>query len=291
MAFRRVVDFAKAGVGQDDGRNWVSWIHKTSSPVLGAAGNWADLSVGAGIPRYNAYVGVQGEFTPLEGAGNFGLYTGPTPSAGQDKLIQDASLSSVTANVAPAWFVLCDYLGHYPLVDMDSTDQQDLDNTASLTRYATGEGVRLMAVCTVPQTATATATVVYTNSDGTPGRTVQFHVTTANIGTINCADDVAAGVGQRTPFVRLADGDKGVRSVQSITLNNSAGGFVSLVLVKPLLSQVMRETSTVTEKTPFIHDGGNAPKVLPGACLNHIFTSGASAGSSVIRGHVAFVWG
>lgn len=289
MSFRRVVDFARAA--SDDGQNWTSWMHKTTSPVLGSAANWADLSVGAGIPRYNAYVGVQGEFTPLQGAGNFGLYAGPTPAAGLDKVIVDASVSSVTANVAPATFILCDYLGHYALIDMDSTDQQDLDNTASLTRYETGEGVQCMVTCTVPQTATAQVTVSYTNSDGVAGRLSTFWIAAANIGTINVAAGSAAGASQRTPFIPLASGDKGIRSIQSVTCNASAGGFVSFVLVKPLLQLSLRETSTVVEKTPFVHDGGRAPKVLPGACLNHIFTSGASTGSSVVRGHVQFAWG
>ncbi len=288
MTFRRIVDFAKAA--KDDGRNWTSFIHKTSSPVLGSAANWADSSVGAGIPRYNAYVGTQYEFTPLTGSGNFGLFTGPTPAAGEDKLILDAQLQCSTATVAPSYWILMDYLGHYPLVDMDSTDQQDMDNTASLTRYTDGQGVQMMAVCTVPQTGIATITVNYTNSDGVAGRSTQFFVNAANIGTINCAANVAAGAGQRTPFVPMAGNDGGVRSVQSVTSNNSAGGFISLVLVKPLIQQVLREVSTATEKTPYLHDGRTV-KVLPGACLNHIFTSGGSAVSSVIRGHVSFAWG
>jgi len=288
MSFKRVVDFARAG--SDDGKNWTSWIHKTTSPVLGAAANWADLSVGAGIPRYNAYVGVQGEFTPMIGAGNFGLYTGPAPASGEDKLILDASLQCSTANMAPAYYMLLDYLGHYPLIDMDSTDAQSMDNASGLTRYTSGEGVQMMAVCTVPQTAAATVTVSYTNSAGVSGRTATFYANTANLGTINCAANATAGAGQRTPFVPLQDNDGGVRSVETITLNASAGGFISLVLVKPLLQAILRETGTVVEKTPLIHDA-RAPKVLSGACLNHIFKSGASAASSVVRGHVTFAWG
>lgn len=290
MSFRRVVDFANAA-SSDGGKNWTSFIHKTSSPVLGAAANWADLSVGAGIPRYNAYVGVQGEFTPLTGAGNFGLYTGPAPGSGEDKLIVDHSLQCSTANMAPAYYMLLDYLGHYPLVDCDSTDAQSQDNTATLTRYTSGDGVQIMPVCTVPQTGTATGTISYTNNAGTAGRTATFYIAAANIGTINCANGSTAGAGQRTPFVPLQDNDGGVRSIESVTFNTSAGGFLSLVLVKPLCQSVLRETSTVVEKIPFIHDGGRAPKVLSGACLNHIFKSGASSTSSVVRGHVTFAWG
>ena len=289
MTFKRVVDFAQSA-SSDVGKNWTSFIHKTSTPILGSAANWADLSVGAGIPRYNAYVGVQGEFTPMSGAGNFGIYAGPEPASGEDKLIVDAGLQCSTANFAPAYCILMDYLGHYPLVDCDSTDQQDLDNTASLPRYATGDGVHVMAVCTVPQTGTASCTVTYTNSDGTSGRSSTFFIAAANIGTLNIAAASGAGAAQRTPFMPLASGDKGVRSIQAVTFSTSAGGFVSLVLVNPLMQMVVREVSTFVEKTPFIHDG-RAPKVLSGACLGHIFTSGASSTSSVLRGHVSFAWG
>lgn len=287
MAFSRIAQLADSA--SDGGKVWTSFMHKTTSPVLGAAANWADGSVGAGIPRYNAYVGTQGEFTALEGSGNFGLYTGPTPASGEDKVIVDVQLQCSTATMAPSYYMLLDYLGHYGLVDCDSTDQQDQTSTG-LTRYTSGEGVQIMPVCTVPQTATATCTVSYTNQAGTSGRTATFYVNAANIGTINCAADATAGAGQRTPFVPLAGNDGGVRSIQAVTFSASAGGFLSLVLVKPLLQAVMRESPTVSEKTPYIHNA-MLPKVQPGACLNYIFTSGGSAVSSVVRGHVTFAWG
>ena len=287
MAFSRIAQLADSA--SDGGKVWTSFMHKTTSPVLGAAANWADGSVGAGIPRYNAYVGTQGEFTALAGSGNFGLYTGPSPATGEDKVIIDVGLQCSTATMAPSYYMLLDYLGHYGLVDCDSTDQQDL-TTTGLTRYTDGVGVQVMAVCTVPQTTKGTCTVSYTNSDGVAGRSTTFHVNAANIGTINCAANATAGTAQRTPFIPLAANDAGVRSIEAVTFNASAGGFLSLVLVKPLLQAVMRESPTVSEKTPYIHNA-MLPKVQRGACLNYIFTSGGSAVSSVVRGHVTFAWG
>lgn len=287
MSFRRVIEYATAA--SDGGKSWTSFMHKSSSPVLGAAGNWADGSVGAGIPRYNAYVGTQGEFTVLEGSGNFGLYTGPAESAGEIKTVSEIALQCSTATMAPSLYMLCDYLGHYALVDCDSTDTQTF-TTSGLTRYTDGHGVRIMPVCTVPQTATATCTLSYTNAEGVSGRTASFFLNAANIGTINCAAAAAAGAGQRTPFVPLAGGDTGVVSIEEATFSASAGGFVSLVLVKPICQAVMRQSPVLAEKATYRQDG-RLPVILPGACLNFIFTSGQSAVSSVVRGYATFVWG
>jgi hypothetical protein len=288
MPFRRMIDFATAADGEKD---WFSFVHKTSAPVLGAAARWADGSVGAGIPRYNAYLGTSGEFTPMTGAGNNGIFTGPEPAPGEQKVIVDWALQCSTTTFAPAYVILCDYLGHYALLDGDTTDVQEQTSTG-LTRYTSGEGVRIIAVCTVPQT-TPTAvecTLTYTNSAGVSNRTASFFVNDANIGVINCAQTSTASATPRTPFVPLANGDTGVRSVEQVQFAASAGGFISLVLVKPICQSVLRETATQVEKTTHLHDA-RMPVVQSGAYLNFLYTSGQSATSSVIRGHVHFAWG
>jgi len=173
-------------------------------------------------------------------------------------------------------------------VDMDSTDFQPLDNPVGLPRYATGEGVYATLVTSVAQTATGNVTMTYTNSAGTTGRTVTFSVGVANTGNVNVNGAVA---GQRTIFVPLQAGDRGVQSVQSVQLNASCGGFATLVLVKPLAGPIiMREQNTVQE-THLWKDRASLPKVENGACLNFFFLSGVAAASSVVRGHVTFVWG
>lgn len=119
MAFDRIIDFANAQAVT--GATWTNFIHKTSLPVFSSAGMWADASMGAGTPKYNAYVGTQGESTPMYGAGNFGIYTGGDVS--ENKHLAEIMLQSTLATLAPADFLLCDYLLNYPLIDMDSTDK------------------------------------------------------------------------------------------------------------------------------------------------------------------------
>lgn len=283
--FPNVKTFADA---QDtDGKEWLHWFHKTGSPVLTAAGMWGDLSVAAGTPKYNAYVGVQGEGTPLIGDGNFGHYTGP---AAPEKHITEIAIGTPGATFAPASFILCDYLYHYPLTDMDSTDVQPMDNSvAPVPRYADGAGVRAMLVTTTPQSATARCLVTYTNAAGVTGCTSSVFTAVSNTGMIQGANQSGAAAGTFAPFVPLASGDTGVRAIESVQNLASAGGFCAVVLVRPLATILLRELDTIAEVNYLIHRR-QLPRVLAGACLGFVFTSGVAAASSVIRGNIKFTW-
>jgi hypothetical protein len=80
--------------------------------------------------------------------------------------------------------VLCDYLLFYPFVDESVTDEQIMDNTATLPRYTDGDGVQMMAVVVAAQVGGGTFTVNYTNSDGVSGRTSK-PMTLSTTGTVN----------------------------------------------------------------------------------------------------------
>lgn len=124
-------------------------IHKTATPLLTGAGYWGDMSMAAGTPKYNAYVGNQYEFTPMVGASNFGINTGMSGEKFLSRL--NISGSGVASSAFPANVIVCDYVGFYPLVDMDDTDYQEFVNVADVPRHT--DGLRLMIVCTTPQTA------------------------------------------------------------------------------------------------------------------------------------------
>jgi hypothetical protein len=173
MGFTGIVSLAEAPT-------WQSFFFKTSSPS-GAAGRWYDAAVGAGIPVYQAYVGQQYEATLLIGESNRGIYTGPTPSAGQTKHLFALSAGTSTASV-PLTMLLADYLMFYPLIDMDSLDPQDMINPVSISRYTSGEGVQAYLVVAAPMSSSGTVTVTYTNSQGTANRTSTFGI--ASTGTI-----------------------------------------------------------------------------------------------------------
>lgn len=284
MGIRNISRFAKA-IAQD-GAFFHAWFHKTSGPTP-AAGNWLDLSMGAGIPKYNAYVGSQNTATPFIGSGNDGVFIGANPVAGQRRYINTIMTQATSNSFAPGCVMLMDYLMHYPLTDGDSTDQQDMDNTLTLPRYVTGEGVHCMAVCTTPMVADAICTVSYTNSDGVAGRVSTFRlVATANVGTVVSAPDSSASSNRRSAFIPLANGDKGIRSIESATMSTGSGGFFALVLVKPLTQIQMLEVGVPVEINLIPQRGGNAVAVENGAYLNMIALVNNTGAIAPFRGMI-----
>lgn len=286
MGFASAAQFATAQ--HDLGREHTSYMHKTGCPTLPAGGMCGDLSMAAGTPKYNAYVGSQLEGTPLQGIGNSGVYL---PSVPPDHTLHLADLHISSAGaIAPATFWLCDYLYAYPLIDMDSTDYQECDNSAALVpRYADGAGVRAMLVTTTPQTGVALATVTYTNQAGQAGRGTSVSTTITNVGNLHGAQALSGAAAAQSPFLPLASGDAGIRVINGVQLGASAGGFCAVVLVRPLAEIKLREQNTPAEVGLLINKR-QLPRVLPGAFLNFVFSSGVAAPSSVVRGFLRFAW-
>lgn len=275
-------NFRQISTSFDDGKWWKSFIHKTSGLTSSENPSWLDLSMMAGTPKYNAYVGSQTEATLLPSGGNNGIYV-PAP---------DCYINSLSIETAQAqgFFILQDYLLAYPLVDGDSTDQQDMTNNVTLPRYTDGAGVQCMLVCTTPMAADGNITVSYTNQSGVSGRTTTFGVrASANTGNIICGTDTSAGAGKKSPYIPLADGDYGIRKIDSITNLGSLGGFFAAVLVKPLVEIQTRESAVPSEV--FLHQLGlKYPQVKTGAYLNYIVLIPASGALNVVLGNVEFFW-
>jgi len=261
-------------------------IHKTATPILTGAGYWGDMSMAAGTPKYNAYVGNQYEFTPMVGASNFGINTG---MSGEKFLTRLNISGSGVANTAfPANVIVCDYAGFYPLVDMDDTDYQEFINVADVPRHT--EGLRLMIVCTTPQTAATPiqGTIVYQDSAGVEHAS-KFFAQLANVGAINNFATNVAGVSSSNPFVTLGPGSFDVQRVLGVTMSNSAGGFCAFVLVKPLVEFIVPDIITPHEMDFPIHKPP-AVEVAEGAYLNMLFcpvSAGTASGS--VRGCFSFV--
>lgn len=127
-------------------------------------------------------------------------------------------------------------------------------NTTALTRYTDGEGVEAWLEWYADTGATAvTATVSYTNQAGTPGRSG-----TASLGATMRA--------RRILPITLQAGDRGVRSVESVTLSAStlaAGNFgVTLARRLAILGAPLANLSYEADYARLA-----APVVVDGACL------------------------
>lgn len=110
----------------------------------------------------------------------------------------------------------------------------------------------LVTAATTNAAAITNTTMSYTNSDGVAGRTATMasFPATAVIGTV--------------VWFQLQAGDKGVQSVQSVTLGTSyAGGSISLILAVPIISQAVLTANVGT--TYQYSDPG--VRIYNGACL------------------------
>lgn len=289
MGFRSVKEMVDA---YENGASWLSFFYRSTSPTPPGSGAWADMSMGPGTPKYNAYIGAQYEAVACVGAGNNSIYTGPTPSAGQTKHLFGIQIMASTAVVVPSTFVLLDYLLYYPLIDCDSTDVQPLINdTASLPRYTSGEGVMAMMVATIANSANATATLTYTNSAGVASRSTAFTAFSgSNVGALCSSPGTSNSTNSKSVFIPLMKNDHGIRSVESIQLSASMGGFCALVLVKPIAWVQVREAGVVSEMTSFMHRA-SLPRIYDGAFLQFVYNVASAGSPSPIRGHLEFVWG
>jgi hypothetical protein len=244
----------------------ISNLYKLNTPIPQTSGYFVDLNQTGGTPKYNPFAGSELTATPLFGNGNFGIYPGQfTPN--KTKYLNRMRVSFFNGGSPPTTVFLNDYLMFYPLIDCDTTDVQTMVNISSLPRYSDGEGVMAMLVVTAPMLATASMVVTYTNSKNISGRQVTFNlVPGVNIGV--CATgNGQGGVISPVPFMPLASGDSGIKTIDDAQLLGGAGGFICICLVKPLATLQTFEFNCPVEKIYGFDDAG-IPQIENGAHLN-----------------------
>ena len=271
-------------------------FRKVSSQAS-TSGYWVDLSMAPGNPTTNFYIGGERSATVPVNWYKKGIWHGGNVAPDR-KYLHKICMLSTSANVAPAPFLLCDYLMYYPLIDMDNTDPQDLYNTddgfvgdpVTLPRYITGTGVQAFLVATNPYVGGSQFQITYTNSLGVSGQTSKICTTnTATyIGTIVSSN--TAGLRQYGCFVEMDANDIGIRSVQNIQFTIPNGGLAALVLVKPIATVMTREVTAWAE-FDFIKDKPSFPRIYDGAYLNFLTMPSGSIAAVPIVGETTFIWG
>ena len=158
------------------------------------------------------------------------------PPAGQNTYLSRFSINAGSAGIA----FLCDRLWHNGSISATTTTDQTINSTIWPARcpiYSGGTlanasghnilvGLEVGTVATTNGSAVLNTTMTYTNSDGITGRlaSISSWPQTATFGTF-------------VPF-QLASGDKGVQSIQSLTLGTTYGaGNIHLVAYR-VLAQV-----------------------------------------------------
>lgn len=200
-------------------------------------------------------------------------------------------LSATTSNVATS---LANAIAGTPVVDITDTGTGTHTITTFLPRYTTGSGVQcFITPTTIMGAGTPNLLINYTDSAGNTGNTTPTTLpigkTACNIGTVAYS---GTGAGKYGPFMPLAAGDRGIRSVQQLNLSTTyTSGALSFVLAKPLLTLPMTTIGVAAERD-LLNQVPSLPQVQDGACLAWLMYAGAATPvSSPFFGHLDFAWG
>jgi hypothetical protein len=271
---RRAIAPELSTVGATTSRSY----YKVGSTSYGA-NVWYCFAKDAGMPGAWApgTPGVGGRATDGTTSADNGCFIIPSASASQ--YITQANLHTSSAAAYTLWDILLVNSG----MNQTQTTSQTL-NTVTLPARdnngtTSGEGcyAGLLFTSGGTHSVNPSATITYTNSAGTGSRTGTL---TAIAGEQIGSNQVAGSV----IFFKLANGDKGVQSVQSITLAVSLGTAVaSLIIARPILS--FAGASNYYTLVRQYADGNPGIRIFSGSCL-HVFMRPSSNLQSTIYGQL-----
>ena len=293
MSFTSLDDLVAETTG---GKFWRADWNKITGASAYTAGRWYDFSALAGAPIANAWAGTALNWVTCdEAAGNgtqiFGLRHGGNVSTDTKHALNVAAVSGV-ATAVPGVLMLVDMQGYYPGISMNSASAQTMVGTPTL-RYTNGVGVRAFLVITTASGATAhNVALSYTDQDNNAGNTLPVTVActaSAIAGHITHSGTAANNYG---PFLPLASGDYGIRSVQTVTISAASGsGVAALVLARPIL-QIPLVTASVLAERDLLNQLPSLPRIYDGACLTWLYFAGAAtAASTNFYGSLELGWG
>lgn len=278
---------AEINAAYEAGRYLFSSFNKNITATM-SVGVSQDLSGLPGNPVAQYYLGAAGTSTGLYRSTDWGLNHGQNVDT--KKYLHTVLLNTITA-MTPITVRILDYLMFYPFIGMD-TGLQNLTNNLTLPRYEASEGVQMMLVEQNPYTGSAQVQIGYTNQDGVSGRLtpiIRLNTATA-IGTIATSERRALGV--TGDFVALQQGDYGVQSVETIEFITGDTGVCAVVLVKPIVTLQIFETTA-----PCLYDlwfeMGVLPEIRNDAYLNLVVKPSANlagATTNTIFGEITTIW-
>ena len=242
-----------------------------------AAGQFYSHSKDAGYPGAWSVgtPGVNGRNTDGTQAADNGCLQVGIPASGS-WYVRDANISATVVGQ----FNLFDVLWVNSGLVVTTTTAQSItqptlparDNNGSTNGLGIYAGI-LVTTATTNGSAITNMTMSYTNSDGTSGRTATI-----------ASFPATAVIGTFVPFL-LAAGDKGIRSIQSITLGTSlVAGAISLICFNPILSNSVLLANTGSLAYPKKLD----LRLYDGHCLIPFWLA-ASTTATTINGNIYFV--
>lgn len=287
----------------DLGRSHITTFRKQVASTATLANDWVDYTYFSGNPPANFYAS-----SPLESAlveqsrGILIPDVYPLKQFVQRLTVMSSAASATGTTNQRQSLILADYLLYYPFIDTDAIGEEQTTSAVEvIPRYTTGDGVMMMAVAQSAASTVGTFTVSYTNSDGVSGRISQSTFTKVVSGGGTLVSSTTNAIAGSQPFIQLMAGDKGVRSVESVTFSAAGGGLMAIVLVKPIQhfysTQECRRTTSgnlesygaASQFESIIHNQPN--EIQRNAVLGIIGLGNAgSLASSVLVGTLETLW-
>lgn len=202
------------------------------------AANWSCFYRSAGQPAAGAYTNIPGGAVHNKlSAGAFPLIN---PTSPDKKYLLNFGVQHLTGtNIV----MLVDLLVAAGNINANATGAQTV-NTVALTRYTDGLGVMMILEVTTALGATASnVTIAYTDESGNASTTAAIAM------TVSAAAYRLQPIGGGA-MILLANGDFGVRSVQTVTFSAAMlAGVVAILLYKPLLLMPTLAITTYVERS------------------------------------------
>lgn len=263
-----------------------SWFKQWGASAA-VAGRFYDLFQFAGSPVAGAYSGTALNAQIPTQATTGALWHGGDVAALTKHLVT-AMANSAAATFVPGLLTLVDLCMYYPGINANLATSQTLVNGAALTRYTSGDGLVAWPTVTTALGATASnLSMSYTDHAGNAGNSLGMVVPAT-------ASQIVAGLVNATvgPFLPLAAGDRGLRSVQSVQMSAAMGaGAFALCVGKRLLDIPIGVAGYAAERD-LVNQLPSLEQVVDGACPVWLFQAGAAvAATSLVHGKVRFAWG
>lgn len=261
-------EYPPAGLGSYNGRSVGFMKTGTASD---AAGYWYCTSKDGGFPGAwsPGTPGVNGRNTDGTTSSDNGCIPIANPSTGANYITEIQMAASV--NHSHLFF---DVLWVNTGITVTTTTAQTVTMGSALPARdingtTNGEGCMIAMLTTTANTNAAVisnTTVSYTNSDGTSGRTATL---SAIVGSQIPATPVVGTI----VWFNLQAGDKGVQSIQSVTLGTSLGGGAVSFMITRDIATIGTTIPNVTAQKII---GSPGIRIYNGTCMLHCVLSSAT---------------
>ena len=291
MGFVSLADIAQA---EEAGRYHYGAFCKLYKNFPNAVGH--DTSGFSGIPQANYYASNPLIAKAMNEAD--GIYHGGNVASGK-KYLNHITLCNAESNSGTfhKLYDLLDYLVYYPFVEGDNSDEQIMDNTVTLPRYADGVGLRLFCVAQSSYIGGGNMVVKYIDSNDVQRNTISLVVGNALSPSAGCFPTNNAMTPLIGNFIPLVNG---IKRVVSVTFTGSNGGVFCFVICKRILSAFNAcqwSTANATRSIGITDESMIAtrrymPEILNQACLGFIGSSTVGSGTQTksMIGNIKTVW-